>query len=359
MPRTKTKSKRPRNRSNTRRNMNLIVASSTTESEASTDTINVMTWNVEVLLNIYNYHDLSDATADGYELDATKKSAFDSIFNGIDVACLQEVASKEDSNEVLINLTDPLHIPEMKLANVKQATELTWTVCKKIYGEQSHLANAVYVKSGATFSGGDPFLSGASFEKRAYATAVYKGVKVVSTHLPGGRFEDQIVLNSILTDGDSQGLRNKKKEMIESIIDDQQPDIICGDMNSTTEETPIMPYMIHVLEQIRENRDVDLPFHPSAVEKWTEWMKGLDNFMRTRGYQSAMVRLGDDTSAYGGTVERIYYLPDKLQLVGGKATVLNSEDIMRRETPTYNASMKYTPVLSDHFPVVAKFKILP
>jgi endonuclease/exonuclease/phosphatase family metal-dependent hydrolase len=237
-----------------------------------------------------------------------------------------------------------------------------------------------------------------------------KPIVISSIHLSGGRFDDKNVMMEISKDliifneqvhnllekeedeksekseKSGKSTKNEKKssriEKKEKLIDEKKnqigkmiegcnPDIICGDFNTKIETTKTKEttrkYSESIYEEIKkefENKDAHFfngmndPDNESKILQYFEdiwmFMTDIHSFLNAQGYESVYSK-GDwdneDTSAYGGIVDYIYYKKDTLRMKG-EAEIVGNDIVMKK-----NSKGTYNNIVSDHFPVKASFTL--
>jgi endonuclease/exonuclease/phosphatase family metal-dependent hydrolase len=307
----------------------------------SDKSFNLMTFNVEVCLNLYEINE----TEETYSVIQEKLENFKNLFKEIDIACIQEDATSNVTktntvSTLLAELSDEPYNLNKKV--ICASEQLDWPKLVLLYGNESALANAIYSKFDTTS------VATNKIDKIGLPRCVSVAdllidntpIKIASVHLLGGRFDDQEALkNEIYID--------EKKQQLLAVIS-KNPDIICGDFNTRFKSEQEQPYLSGLLKKNLSNID-------NAVKsRWSKWINidEYDALLKQHGYESIYSDLfsNKDTSAYGGIVDYIYYKPSKLRLNSSK--IYDDKGVMEK------TGTKYKPVLSDHFPVVANFTVI-
>lgn len=321
----------------------------------------LMTFNVEVFLNLYNYTVKNDKIVTCVSENNDKIKKFKNLFNGIDIACLQETdLPSSEPYPIFKNPLENDEIPKVVLEkkSICKSEELDWSELTFIYGTPSYLANAIYVAPDIPTKEPHDGKINTSGVERCFSSVTIeingKNISIASVHLVGGRFDDKKALEE-----DS----NEKLIEIQNVVKLVNPDIICGDFNtkirrpSIIESTDtyfhsLLPEGLSKEEKINEYK-----------ERWDKWIyiDEIESYLTSNGYKLAyydsngnIISTITDTSAYGGIVDMIYYKPEKLSVVEGSVSVVG-EGIVMEKKPGTNM---YTPLLSDHFPVKAEFKVI-
>jgi endonuclease/exonuclease/phosphatase family metal-dependent hydrolase len=292
--------------------------------------------------------------------DEIKYKNFLKIIEGFDILCFQEDVIP-NPNSVLGKLTKGAESLSHKLS---------WSKSNAIYNPTgntpTYLANSIYTTE--LFAGGignlksnTKLINFPGIEDRSvvlYCTPINKNfpisIVIANTHLSGGRYEDEYVIQEIL----SGTYTNYKYEQIKKILD-LKPDIIVGDFNAKF-FNPNYPELINgvnthrdnLLQKISNTNSLEV-FNYVQQLQWEDWIwiTRLDLFLKANGYTNAYtVDEILDTNSYLGACDMIYYKTDVLTQVG-KATIINNPIVME------NNNNQYTPILSDHFPVQAEFTI--
>jgi hypothetical protein len=167
-------------------------------------------------------------------------------------------------------------------------------------------------------------------------------IRVASFHASGGRFDDMVALKS-----DENAM--KKIEQVRFMLN-KNYDIICGDFNTKlyANETDSEPYFQSLIKDWSISSEADKHMYWA---RYKTWMFGLDAIFKEAGYVSAYGNEIGDTTAFGGTVDMIYYNPTVLVL---KTVTKITDGIMGPGS----GNQKHTPILSDHFPVKASFELV-
>jgi len=320
----------------------------------------LMTFNVEVFLNLYNYTVKDKKIISCVSENSRKISAFKNLFNGIDIACLQE--TDLPGREPYPIFENPLENGEMPIVNLEKKSickseELDWSELTFVYGSPSYLANAIYVSSDInTKEHHDGKINTVGVE-RCYSSVTVeingKDIIIASVHLVGGRFDDKTAIEEDT---------NEKLNEVTKVVEQVNPDIICGDFNTKIRT----PYVIESTENYFESllpKGITEDKIAEYRERWNKWIyiDDIERYLTSNGYKLAyydsngrLVNTVTDTSAYGGIVDLMYYKPDKLSVVDGSVSVVGEGIVMERKPGTN----MYTPILSDHFPVKAEFKVI-
>jgi endonuclease/exonuclease/phosphatase family metal-dependent hydrolase len=323
----------------------------------------IMTFNVEVFLNLYNYTIKDNRIITCVTENLDKINKFKNLFTHIDVACLQEVDKPSKSPyPVFKNPLETDVLPELNLVqkSICASEPLDWSKATIIYGVPSFLANAVYVSSDIeTATTNENQISSFGVERCYSSVSIVinnKIINIVSVHLIGGRFDDKESIQK-------QDYNNEKINQIKKVVEQENPDIICGDFNTKIRNEFVKEitdnYFNNLLTEINISHD-DLTHYKARWDKWI-YMDDIHSYLIATGYLSVYFNEAGifessvtDTSAYGGIVDMIYYKKDKILLVPGSVSVVGEEVVMRKK-PKSNL---YTPILSDHYPVKAEFKVI-
>lgn len=315
------------------------------------DKLTIMTFNVEVFLELYDYNkDTREAT----EI-ADKIASFGTLFDSIDVACLQETVSTRSADR---KFPDP--VPELKEVSICKSHELTWDKSKALYGEDSYLSNSIYVKPEIVQnpeSNQHTTISTVG-DQRCYASTTInlngKPITIASVHIIGGRFDDKKALEN------DDNIDEKIRQINAAIS--SNADIICGDFNTKIRVDTVVADTDRYFESIFVELGVDISLKDEYKARWDKWIY-MDNYHRLlteAGYKSAyysddgtLIKSIADTSAFGGIVDMIYYKSTSLKLDGvpeivGVDTVMNGPE----------SYFKHKPILSDHYPVKARFTLV-
>ena len=367
-----------------------------------TDSFKLMTFNIEVLLNLFDWNAtiLTNST-----VNETRKNDFLELFNNVDVLCLQECGIQTDTNQLKINLDN---IKDLSKVADCTASPLAWERSKFSYGDDSFLGNAIYVKENFINTNQSAIniplqyetedskeaeenkeiiikkIKIPKVEKRCMA--FYKlenNITVASVHLFGGRFEDIRIIEYIM----NGTFKDHKKEQLEKIIK-INPDIICGDFNTKFRRGDIVKstdiwkdslilqlvyQRIHNIDELRANeiikklkpeqkKDIINKYWDESKDSiWNNYiyMGYYDELLKKAGYKSIYESPNDiiDTTMFRGVVDFIYYKTAKLDI---KTTpkIINIPKVME-QTNNYDEEThlyKYTKILSDHFPVWVEFQ---
>ena len=340
-------------------------------SEVLQKTFSLMTFNVELFLNLYTFvknevtNKITSATP-----DIQKIADFNKLFSNIDVACIQEAAiaftgyTFKSTFPHRISHIDPIENKTFKKKTECQSHELVWDKSTYIYGKPSYLANAIYVKDGIQCSEYINTLNIINTEREGLLNRCYtsldivvdgKQIKIVSVHLTGGRFDDK----KAILDEDAS---NEKLKQLTKVLE-INPDIICGDFNTKLKKDIRTDDYFNTL--MKEQIDVCLkskmfkPDEELCKERWDRWIyiDPINTYLTSNGYNSVYGTDSIiDTNSYGGVVDMIYYKTNKLELVPMSVEIVGKSSVM---TPIDGGiEQLYTPILSDHYPIKAKFKVL-
>jgi len=324
-------------------------------------TFTLLTFNVEVFKNLYNYnYHLKTKKITSTTKDKKKHSQFKKIVKGIDIVCIQENYipfknySNSESNHRLSPLDTTSRFTKKDLSC--PAEKLTWPELVYLYGKSSYLANNIYVDKKIHIK---KHITEPLSSKRCVSLVTTeinnKNIKIASIHLSGGRFDDKkAILNS----------KNKKLKELKKVIE-LDPDIICGDFN-TKIKTPkvkivVDAYFLTLVPEGSTNKEIEV--FKQNFENWI-YIDELHSYLFKHGYklvyainkndeaiQNNIIPTITDTSAYGGIVDYIYYKDTTLSLIEKSVKIIEKNKIMKK---TKNI---YTPILSDHFPVKAEFSV--
>ncbi len=339
----------------------------------------VMTFNVELFLNLYDFAFDDD---DGKRVVSARENIpkmrlFNQLFATTDVACLQETYMSTEAGYPLFpnplervnNFSEPSSTRQdgdgMRVFSVCRSEPLAWPRSKYLYGTDSHLANAVCVRNGIKVTHSTRDLVRTVNEdavQRCFASATIQlhgtPITIASVHLTGGRFDDkEAILNPEYT--------LQKLHQIQDVVEKDNPDIICGDFN-TKIKTPqafasTQAYFHSLLPSSAD--EVSAEEQADRQQRWDTWiyMDTIHQYLTERGYLSVYYRSDgslidhiQDTSAYGGIVDMIYYKDDSLELVPDSVQVVGEGVVM---TPIPDKEHTYVPKLSDHSPVQATFRL--
>lgn len=360
----------------------------------------VMTFNVEVFLNLVKdgYPNnmavtdtdvqmaslfakyLSTGSDDGVPQDKIAKwREFKDLFEGVDVACVQEDAIV-DTDRNFIDL-----MGHLKMASYCKSHNFYWPVTRKLFGETGYLANSVYAnpetvsfspmsRNPSTQLTNANGLTIKSKEKdkefpRCWAFSKMsiggKSVSVASIHLSGGRDDD---IQSLSEDN----YLIKFKQILE-LINKENPMIICGDLNTKLpSQSPLNiakddayflglpmtvkdfflnkdkkkknPTIRQLINLISSKPESD---HFSLEDKWKIWLYGLHGLFLEKGYVAAYDATNVPiTSVFGGTVDMVYFK---------KGSGLSVTNVETKEAFMTTADGKKQKYLSDHLPVIVTF----
>lgn len=317
----------------------------------------LMTFNVELFLNLYNFS-FDDKMIIDVQPNENKKSKFQKLFNDIDVACIQEtVISAPETKYPLFK--DPIENELLKQKSICQSHLLDWPRSQMLYGNPSYLANAIYVSNEIEASEESQSIQiNKSGLERCFTSVIIqvlgKPIKIATVHLVGGRFDDILAIQS-------DSYVEEKENQLKSVVN-EDPDIICGDFNTKLRMPNIIEntdkYFMSLIKP-----DISQEEIRNLKERWEKWiyMDRINSYLNQNGYQSVYVNGNDDlitniqdTSAYGAIVDMIYYKPEKLYLVPESVAIVGQEEVMEKKP----SSGLYSPILSDHFPVKVEFQVL-
>ena len=323
----------------------------------------VMTFNVEIFLNLYNYtiKDNKIVTCVNENLDKIKE--FKQLFTNIDVACLQEVDKpSEYPYPVFKNPLESDVLPQLNLIqqSICASEPLDWSKAIIMYGIPSFLANAVYVSSDIKTEASHEKLIHSFGVERCYSSVSIiingKQIKIASVHLIGGRFDDKEAIQK-------EGYNIEKLNQIRKVLDEENPDIICGDFNTKIKTEIAENNANNYLQKLMQELNIPLEKQSEYQQRWEDWIyvDNIHTYLTDKGYLSVYFNNDGvfessvtDTSAYGGIVDMIYYKKDKLLLVPGSVSVVGEGIVMEKN----EGSNIFTPILSDHYPVKAEFKVI-
>jgi len=286
--------------------------------------------------------DKSEETPDKSEETPDNWQQLKAIFNGVDIACIQENAVIKQPDGTFKNFIE--NIGDLNLKSSCESHDFHWPQTQGLYGVGSKISNSIYAKIGAksslspipsqlTEDGKTTIDMTSKPHPRCWAiseiTINGRHVKVASIHLSGGRFDDIASLT-----GDNYMVKtNQIRKLLE-----ERPDIVCGDLNTKLVPPEEDKYFNELLKS--QNKASTR----SLNEKWRIWMYGLDDVFKESGYVSVFEgKEAPDTSIFGGTVDMIYYKPDILTCSSSNAVSGAMEPGKR--------------ILSDHCPVKAVFSL--
>jgi len=321
------------------------------------DILSVMTFNVELFLNLYNFAPNSQ--------NRDKIQRFKTLFEGIDVACLQETYKSTAPNYPIfpnpLECDVPPHLPLQETV-VCESHILQWLKSQSLYGPNSLLANSVYVSRELDVVGSEQDTISSVDVQRCFASAIVKvkdrEIKITSVHLTGGRFDDVRAI-------ETPEYTYQKLTQIKDVVEKNNPDIICGDFN-TKIRTPIVmestqAYFMSLLLSAGDIGETEMAERQTRWDTWI-YMDNIHSYLTEQGYSSAyytsdgsLIKNIQDTSAFGGIVDMIYYKASTLALVPNSVQIVGEGVVMERKPGTANM---YTPILSDHYPVKADFRIV-
>jgi endonuclease/exonuclease/phosphatase family metal-dependent hydrolase len=361
----------------------------------------VMTFNVEVFLNLVKdgYPNnlavtetdvqlasifskfLSSGSEDGVPEDKLMKwRAFKELFEGVDIACIQEDAIVNTDRNYLDM------IGHLKMASYCKSHNFYWPVTRKLFGETGYLANSIYINPTTVLVNGNS--SGArpsqltnangltikSKEKdkefpRCWAFSKLNiggnEITVASIHLSGGRDDDIQSLS-----GDNYLI--KFKQILE-LINKESPMIICGDLNTKLpSQSPLniakddayflgLPLTVKEFYENKDKKKKNASIKQimsmisskagsdslSLEDKWKIWLYGLHNLFLAKGYVAAYDATSVPiTSVFGGTVDMVYFK---------KGSGLSITNVETKEAFMTAADGKKQKYLSDHLPVIVTF----
>jgi endonuclease/exonuclease/phosphatase family metal-dependent hydrolase len=368
--------------------------------KAAPQIFKVMTFNVEVFLNLVKdgyptnmtvtetdvklaaafSKFLSSGSEDGVPQDKLMKwREFKNLFDGIDIACIQEDAIV-DTDRNYIDL-----IGHLKMASYCKSHNFYWPVTRKLFGETGYLANSVYINP-TTVSFNPSALrpstqltnaNGLTIKSKekdkefqrcwAFSKLIVggKAVTVASIHLSGGRDDD---IQSLSEDN----YLIKFKQILE-LINKENPMIICGDLNTKLpSQSPlniakddayflglpmtVKDFFLHkdkkkknptirqLMSLISSKSESD---SLSLEDKWKIWLYGLHGLFLEKGYVPAYAEnVVPITSVFGGTVDMVYFK---------KGHGLSVTNVETKEAFMTAADGKMQKYLSDHLPVVVTF----
>ncbi len=343
----------------------------------TTNIITILTFNTEVLLNLYNYRNISCDNFDLLVLDNDKFNAFNSLFNDIDIACFQEMPIDNIGN-VLLGKNIELKLNNLKLLSYAKSHKLTWNICKYLYGDDSYISNVIYLNKNLTNTCNiSMYLISEHIitEQRCHSIAIYKNLKIASIHLSGGRFEDKIVIIDLINNTNKQ-LYNVKLQQIIQLVLIHNPDVICGDFNSRLFiDDEYLNYLL--IDIFGKDKSIEIiiynilgiEIYNDIKNKWNIWigMNSIINYLENKGYKMVTTLDIDiskkDTTIYGGIVDFIFYKNNKLDIIPDSVEIINNIDsntniksIMNKLEDQTNY-IKYDAVLSDHLPIKVSFII--
>lgn len=328
------------------------------------------------------------AAATGDAETIAKAALFESLFAGVDIACLQE--------DVLINLgaAGGGHQPFLKavrdlpLSSICHSHDFSWDITKQLYGEGGRLANSIYSKMRCLPNADSNELCGVFPEghcaisdtsnptRRCYASSLFeiggKIIKVVSVHLSGGRFEDG---KGIISDYSAKEKQRELMRLIDSFSCGKViPDIICGDFNAKFPKGAVDPghasdtyFQLLVNDLLKEEAgyarlaSVDPGQLTTYWNRYKTWTVELFHYMcdYNKGlYKPAFGAGIRDTTMYGGTVDMIFYNDATIAgVVDSAGRVFSTADTGRVDgTMVRNAAGKWDAYISDHAPVKVTFQ---
>jgi len=346
----------------------------------------LMTFNVELLLELFKGHSGGFAemiTRETATFDSltphlkddikTKIDVFKRLFEGIDVACLQEnVILPAADTGIYTNLLN--HIGNLDIVASCHSHLFEWPISKQLYGILGKLSNSIYAKPAyirkITLCDDACKIPTMNNTPRCFSEAILQigdgTLRIASLHASGGRFDD---IKALTLDSDT--VVNTKIEQVRSVIETGS-DIICGDFNTklysgeTSNTDPYFKDLMKARFKI-ETGKADVVWNKEWDEEWNAfwsmneetrwplyetWMFGIDSVLKTAGYERAYGNEIGDTTLYGGTVDMVYYKPEKLYQVGKAERI--TDGVMASKDSGFP---KYTPILSDHFPIKVQFEI--
>lgn len=320
----------------------------------------LMTFNVEVFLNLYNYNIKENKIITCVNENTEKIKNFKNLFNGIDIVCLQETdLPGREPYPIFKNPLENDEIPKLNLEkkSICKSEELDWNKLTFVYGTPSYLANAIYVASDITTKEPHNGKINSVGVERCFSSVTIeingKNIIIASVHLVGGRFDDKKAIEEDT---------NEKLNEVTKVVEQVNPDIICGDFNTKIRRDTVTEntdnYFHSLLPEGLSKKEIN-----EYKKRWDKWIyiDEIENYLSNNGYKLAyydsngnVIPELTDTSAYGGIVDMIYYKPEKLSVVEGSVSIVGEEIVMEKNPGTN----MYTPLLSDHFPVKAEFKVI-
>jgi exonuclease III len=337
--------------------------------------LNLMTFNIEgfgFFFTPFRDETGNPGSYDSAILNMEKYERFLSILEQktVDVLCLQETAIKEDGysnprmTEIykMIGDRDKMNgiIGNLHQSAICKSHKFTWKKNMHYYGNDSYIANSIYVKNTLKTNpiDGERIISSNSYgmlspesSPRCFANIqVYLDgipIHIATVHLLGGRFDDKTAFHSM------ESMIQEKIYQLNQVIS-HNPDIICGDFNTKLNMTPeqIESYLNFMITD--ESEKERIKYEIKNFEQWIV-MDIYHQILLQNGYKSIyddMQINQKDTSVYGGIVDYIYYKPSKLKLVKDSAEIMD-EFLGEKERGRYNQ----TNALSDHSPVFASFTL--
>jgi endonuclease/exonuclease/phosphatase family metal-dependent hydrolase len=318
-------------------------------------TFTLVTFNVEVFKNLYDYnYDSKTKKITSITNNKKKHTEFKKIVKGIDIVCIQEsyISSKSNNQSNALNTIDRFSKKNLSCRSHK----LTWPELVFLYGKSSYLANNIYVDKKINIK---KHIKEQLSSKRCASVVTTeinnKNIMIASVHLSGGRFEDEKAI---------QNNKNEKLKEIKKIVA-LDPDIICGDFNSKI-KTPnvkkaVDAYFLTLIPKGSTTKEIKV--FKNNFENWI-YIDEIHSYLFECGYrliyainkdnkaiQDNILSTITDTSAFGGIVDYIYYKDTTLSLIEKSVKIIEKNKIMKK---TKNI---YTPILSDHFPVKAEFSV--
>lgn len=215
----------------------------------------------------------------------------------VDVVCIQE--------DVNMNVSKPdLVIPGFtRVAS-----------CEGQNDDGRIMGNPIYIRSFIKFSDAHGFKLEFCDTPRCATSVTVRGVKIINTHLCGGRYDDP----------GFKRLKNAKVKEMSRIVK-EKPDIIVGDFNGDPNLASLSTYPLYT-QLSKSNKHIFDAYYANVH-------KALVN----GGYVPAYTSELGATSMYGGTVDWMYH-----------TTKVNPME-------SYTVSSMSTS--SDHIPVVTVFEI--
>lgn len=335
-----------------------------TRKIAKKNGLTVMSFNVELFLNVYNFIIVDDMIQTA-KINTSKIKRFKNLFKNIDVSCLQEtyISGHDIYNQTPLRIFDK-KLRHLELRDICRSHILDWDKAVYLYGDPSYLANAIYVSNKLETLPNDSNIphkiNDRGLERCFSMTTVQfngKPIKIVSVHLVGGRFDDIEAIQD-------ESYYTEKINQIKQVVSNN-PDIICGDFNTKFRTPEIIDntnkYFNNILEKIDEHI-ISENTRKQYEARWDKWiyMDSIHEYLTQNGYKSVYYSdSGDlqihiaDTTAFGGIVDMIYYKSDTLTIKPNSVEVVGDGIVMEK-----NFSQIYKPVLSDHFPVKATFELV-
>jgi endonuclease/exonuclease/phosphatase family metal-dependent hydrolase len=335
--------------------------------------LTVMSFNVELFLNLYNFT-VKDDVIQSSEIVTSKMKRFKKLFTNVDIACLQEtyipgedISASGNPEEVRVFDTTLRHLT---IKDICRSHILDWDNSIYLYGDPSYLANAIYV-SDRVKTIPEKAVSDDAMHKisqkgldRCYSIATVevlgRPITIVSLHLIGGRFDDVEAIQD-------ETYYMEKLNQVKEVVSSASPDIICGDFNTKIKTAEIVEstdtYFESILSKI-DSETIDSFEKALYKKRWDKWiyMDNIHKYLKKMGYKSVYYSEDGnilntsitDTSAFGGIVDMIYYKSGSLKMKQNSLSIVGDGIVMTQKLDTHI----YTPVLSDHFPVKATFEVI-